>query len=123
MMRLNTRRESRNIAGRFRGGKLAPVMAVPFKAGEGGMLSQTASFELDPIAGRIITPITGEMWVVYVPVQAMDALRDTANPYAGNTEVLRQKLLDGTPLFDLETEGELSKRMGVMPRQVSNVKK
>lgn len=72
-MRSTNIKESRTIAGRFRGGKLAPVMAVGFKGNEGGMLSQTAIIELDPVAGRLITPVTGQMFAVYVPVQAMAA--------------------------------------------------
>lgn len=77
-MRSTNIKESRTIAGRFRGGKLAPVMAVGFKGNEGGMLSQTAIIELDPVAGRLITPVTGQMFAVYVPVQAMAALK---NPF------------------------------------------
>ena len=44
----STRRESRTIAGRFRGGKLNPVMAVPFRESESGILSQTVTYELGP---------------------------------------------------------------------------
>lgn len=121
-MRQTTIRESRSIAGRFRGGKLAPVMAVAFKGNEGGMLSQTAIIELDPVGGRLITPVTGQMMAVYVPVQAMAALNMPSNPQAGITEVIRQYGLEGLPLFDLEAEGELSMRMGVMPISQGGVK-
>lgn len=114
-MRSTTIREARNLAGRFRGGKLCPVMAVALKGGEGGMLNQTATIELDPVAGRLITPVTGELHCVYVPVQAMIALRDDTDPFAGITEVIRQRYLDGQPLFNLGVENEVSKRMGVMP--------
>lgn len=123
MQRMNTRRESRNIAGRFRGGKLAPAMAVPFLGGEGGMLSQTATVELDRIAGRIVTPISLRLVSVYVPVQAIDAIKAPDAEYAGMTEVLRQKLLSGNPLFGLENETEISKRLGVEPRSIGGVKK
>lgn len=118
-----TRRESRTLVGRFRGGKLAPVMAVPVRGNEGGMLSQNITLELDPIAGRMITPITGELVAVFVPVQAIDALKDPAAAYAGMTEVIREKLLSGNPLFGLENESEISKRCGVNPRSVGGVKK
>lgn len=121
-MRSTNIKESRTIAGRFRGGKLAPVMAVGFKGNEGGMLSQTAIIELDPVAGRLITPVTGQMFAVYVPVQAMAALKNPSDPNAGITEVLRMQGLEGTPLFNLEAEGDLSKRMGVMPRSIGGVK-
>ncbi|BAQ71543.1 hypothetical protein NHU_04430 (plasmid) [Rhodovulum sulfidophilum] len=119
----NVRRESRTLVGRFRGGKLAPVMAVPVRGNEGGFLSQQITLELDPIAGRMITPITGELTSVFVPVQAVDAIKDPDAAYAGMTEVLREKLLSGNPLFDLEPESEISRRCGVNPRSIGGVKK
>lgn len=119
----NTRRESRTLAGRFRGGKLAPVMATAFRESESAILSQKINYELDPIAGRMITPITAELVSVYVPLQAIDALKNPDADYAGNTEVVREKLLSGTPLFGLEDENEISKRLGVNPRSVAGVKK
>lgn len=118
-----TIREARNLAGRFRGGKLDPVMALAVKAGEGGLLTQTASIELDPVAGRLVTPVTGELHMVYVPVQAMVALRDSSDPHAGITEVIRQRYLDGEPIFGLVNEDEVSKRLGVMPVSIGGVKK
>ncbi|MCE8419253.1 hypothetical protein LZ190_11125 [Rhodovulum sulfidophilum] len=119
----NVRRESRTLVGRFRGGKLAPAMAVAVRGNEGGFLSQQVTLELDPIAGRMITPITGEFISVYVPVQAVDAIKDPDAAYAGMTEVLREKLLSGNPLFDLEPESEISRRCGVNPRSIGGVKK
>lgn len=119
----NVRRESRTLVGRFRGGKLAPVMAVPVRGNEGGILSQSITMELDPIAGRMITPITGEVVAVFVPVQAADAIKDPDAAYAGMTEVLREKLLTGNPLFGLEDESEISKRCGVNPRSIGGQKK
>lgn len=120
---LNTRRESRTLVGRFRGGKLAPMIAVPVRGNEGGMLSQTVTFELDPIGGRMISAMYGEVISVFVPVQAIDAIKDPSAVYAGLTDVIREKLLSGNPLFGLETEGEISKRCGVNPRSVAGVKK
>jgi hypothetical protein len=117
------RREAITKTGRFRGGKLAPAMAVAVKGSEGGMLSQIVTMELDPIAGRLITPITGEMISVFVPVQAMDEIKAPDAAYAGMTEVVREKLLTGNPLFNLETEGEISQRLGIEPRSISGVKK
>lgn len=119
----NTRREARTLVGRFRGGKLAPVMATAVRGNEGGMLSQNITLELDPIAGRMITPITGELISVFVPVQAIDALKDPSAAYAGMTEVLREKLLTGNPLFTLENENEISKRCGVNPQSIGGSKK
>lgn len=109
--------------GRFRGGKLNPVMAVAVKGSEGGMLSQTVTMELDPIAGRLITPITGEMISVFVPAQAIDEIKAPGAAYAGMTEVVREKLLSGNPLFVLETEGEISQRCGIEPRSIGGVKR
>lgn len=119
----NVRRESRTLVGRFRGGKLVPVMAVAVKGNEGGLLSQSVTMELDPIAGRMITPIIGELLSVFVPVQAIDAIKDPEAAYAGMTEVLREKILSGNPLFGLEDEGEISKRCGVNPRSIGGAKK
>lgn len=119
----NVRRDSRTLVGRFRGGKLAPVMAVPVRGNEGGLLSQSITMELDPIPGRLITPIVAEMTSVFVPVQAIDAIKDPDANFAGLTEVIREKLLSGSPLFGLENEGEISKRLGVNPRSISGVKK
>lgn len=123
MMKKSVRRESRNVAGRLRGGKLGPALAVPFLGGEGGMVSQTMTAELDTVAGRLITPVTGELTVVFVPAQAIDYLKDPDAEYAGLTEVVRKKLLTGNPLFVLENETEISKRLGVKPRSISGVKK
>lgn len=119
----NVRREARTLVGRFRGGKLAPVMAVPVRGNEGGFLSQEITLELDPIAGRMITPISAEFISVFVPVQAIDAIKDPDAAYAGMTEVLREKILSGNPLFDLENENEISKRCGVNPRSIGGQKK
>lgn len=119
----NMRREARTLVGRFRGGKLAPVMATAIRGNEGGMLSQNITLELDPIAGRMITPIKGEMMAVFVPVQAIDAIKDPNASYPGMTEVIREKLLSGNPLFGLENEGEISKRCGVNPRSIGGAKR
>ena len=119
----NKRREMITKTGRFRGGRLAPVMAVAVKGSEGGMISQTVTMELDPIAGRLITPITGEMVSVFVPVQACDAIKDPNAAYAGMTEVIREKLLTGNPLFNLENENVISQRCGIEPRSIGGVKR
>lgn len=114
----NVKRESRTVAGRFRGGKLVPVMAVGVRPSEYGTLSQSITLELDPIMGRLITPIRGELQAVFVPVQAIDAIKDPEADYAGLTEVIREKLLSGNPLFGTESEGEISQRCGVIPRRI-----
>lgn len=119
----SVRREFRAPSGRFRGGLLVPVMAVPVRGNEGGMLSQSLAVEADPIIGRMITPMTLELVSVFAPVQAIDAIKDPAAAYAGMTEVIRQKLLTGNPLFNLENEGEISRRCGVQPRSISGAKR
>ena len=114
--------ESRTLMGRFRGGKLNPVLCVGFRGGEGGMLSQTATIELDPVVGRLVTPVTAEMIAVYVPVQAMAALDNPDDPSAGITEVIRQSFLDGHPMFSFIPENEITRRLGVMPASVGGVR-
>lgn len=121
--RRDVRRSARTLVGTFRAGRLVPVLAEAIRGNEGGMLSQSVTFELAPIAGRLITPITAEMVAVFAPVQAIDALKDPEADYAGLTEVIRQKLLTGNPLFGLEAEGVISKRCGVNPRSIGGVKK
>lgn len=117
----NVRREPRTIVGRTRGGKLAPVYALHVGQNEGGMVSQDVVVELDPIAGRLKTPITAELTAVFVPVQAMDALKDPESDYAGLTEVIREKLLSGNPLFGLENPNEISRRCRIIPRKVGGI--
>ena len=119
----NRRSESMTKTGTFRGGKLRPVMAVPVKGSEGGMLTQRVTLELAPIPGRMITPITGEVIAVFVPVQAIDAIKDPAATYAGMTEIIREKLLTGNPLFNLENENLISQCCGVEPRSIGGVKR
>lgn len=113
----NIRRVNRTITGRFRGGKLACISAVAVRESESGSLSQTCVYELDPIAGRMITPITAEIISVYVPCQAIDAVQDPDNDYPGNSEVFRQKLLSGANVFPMEDQTEASKSMGIVPRR------
>ncbi|EEW26014.1 hypothetical protein [Rhodobacter ferrooxidans] len=117
----NTRRESRTLVGRFRGGKLFPVLATAVRGSEGGLLSQNVTLELDPIAGRLITPITAEMYSVFVSVQAIDAIISPENAYSGMTDVIREKLLTGNPLFVTEAESDISKACGVNPRRITGV--
>ncbi|WP_112309834.1 hypothetical protein [Pseudogemmobacter bohemicus] len=90
---------------------------------EGGMLSQNITFELDPIAGRMVTPIYAELTVVYVPVEALEALKNPDGDYPGITEVVRQKFLSGNPLFGIEAENEISKRCRINPRSIAGQKR
>jgi hypothetical protein len=121
--RHNRRAEARSSGGRFRGGRLVPVMATAVKGSEGGMLNQSITAKLDPILGELITPMFLDLYLVFVPIQAIDAIKDPVAAYAGMTEVIRQKLLTGAPLFNLETEGEISRRCGIAPRSIGGVKR
>lgn len=116
------RRMPKANTGRIRGGKLYPVMMHKVKGSESGTLTQRFSLELDPIPGRLISEMFVEMYDIFVPVQAMDAIKDPAAAYAGMTEVVREKLLSGTPLFPVEAEGTISRTAKVNPKMVSNVK-
>lgn len=118
----NVRRDTRMSAGKFKGGKLAPVMAVPVRESEGGMLTQDITMELDPIAGRMLTPITASVTCVFVPVQAMHALRYSDKAYPGAADVIRSMLLAEQPLFGVTGETEISRRCDVVPRSVGGVK-
>lgn len=120
---INTRRESRTIVGRFRGGKLAPVYAQYVGPSEGGMLQQSITLELDPIAGRLITPISAEFIAVFVPLQAMHAHRYPEEDYSGLTEVIRQKLLSGTQALGIGNEDEISRRCRINPKVIAGVKR
>ncbi|CAD0186693.1 hypothetical protein RUESEDTHA_03603 [Ruegeria sp. THAF57] len=117
------RREGQTIAGRFRGGKLAPIMAAAVRESESGTLTQSVTCELDPIAGRMITPITMEVTAVFVPALAINEVKNPSEDYAGVSEVFREKLLSGAPVFGLENENEITKRLGVEPRSIGGVKK
>jgi len=116
------RHEVLGNTGRTRGGKLEPVAVHAFKGSEGGMIRQKLSFELDPIPGRILTPIRAQVTAVFVPVPALHALKNPDMELAGNDELLRQEILSGSPLFGLEAENEISKRANVEPVSVSGIK-
>ncbi|NHM20313.1 hypothetical protein [Tritonibacter mobilis] len=120
-----TRRESRTLSGRVRGGKLYPVMAQAFLGSESGVVSQDIIVELEPIAGRMLTPIKLEVVSVYAPALACHALKNAGGQYPGSADVYREELLSGAPVFDLENadENELPQRMGVEPVSIAGVQK
>lgn len=117
------RKQWKGNTGRFRGGRLEPVMMHAVRESEGGMIQQSLSIELDPIPGRLISEITAQMVTVFVPLQAMDYIKDPAAGTAGMTDVVRDKLLSTTPLFATEPEGVISRRAKVNPRSVAGVKR
>lgn len=118
-----TRNFGNTSVGKLRGGKLVPIMADIIRPLEGGIVRQTVSMELDPIPGRLITPPTAEVICLFIPVQAIDAIKDPAAQYAGMTEVIREKLLSTSPLFVLENEGEISRRCNIHPQSIAGQKK
>lgn len=111
-----TRVEAINTIGRFRGGKLAPVSAHWVSGSEGGSMRQRISAMLDPIAGRMLSPIQFEVVSVFVPMQAMHELAFNSDPYPGSADAVRAKLLSGDQMFSMETEHEISKRCGIQPK-------
>lgn len=122
LQQYSTRREPRDLSSRFKAGLMAPVMAVPIEPGEGGTVSQTVTFELDPVAGRIITPIFAEVISVFVPVTAIEKLLAPASLTADIPEVVKQKYLTGAVMYALEAETEISQRLGVIPQKIAGVK-
>lgn len=121
-LKKSTRREMRDLTSRFKAGLLAPVMAQAFEPNEGGTVSQTVTFELDPVAGRVITPMYAEVQAVFLPVTSIERLLAPTNETADIPEVVRQKYLTGTALYGLEAETEISQRLGVVPRKNGGVK-
>lgn len=119
MRNMQQRREMRDLTSRFKAGLLAPVMAQAFLPGEGGSVSQTVTFELDPVAGRVITPMYAEVTAVFVPVTAIERLLAPTSETADIPEVVKQKYLTGAALYGLEAETEISKRLGVVPQKIS----
>lgn len=119
----NVRRENITVANYTKTQRLTPVMAMLVEGSEGGMISENIMIELDPIPGRLLTPITAEMHCVFVPMQDIDALLDPQAQYAGMTEVVREKLLTGNALFPAEADNEIAQRCGIIPQQVNGGKK
>jgi hypothetical protein len=107
---------------RFRGGKLYPAMVHAVRESESGTLVQDVTVELDPIPGRLISQMFIEKIDIFVPVQAMDTILDPEAAIAGNTELVREKLLSSTPLFDLENAGTISNKARVVPRKIGGNK-
>ncbi|AXH76151.1 MAG: hypothetical protein [Microviridae sp.] len=123
MQEMQTRREVRSIVGRSRGGKLMPVNVVPVIGGESGMLSQSVMVELDPIAGRLLNPVTVEMTAVFVPLQAMEHTRWPSDDTKSVTELIRRRLDSGEDLYPLEAPNEVTDRLRIHPRMVAGVPK
>lgn len=120
----NTRYEMRHHAGKTRAGRLSPIFGTAVLGREAGMLSQNIGIELAPVAGRMISQIFAELTLLFIPTQAVDRLLNgDTDENAGITEVLRRRIMEKEVLFPLENEGEVTKRMGLVPRSVSGAKK
>lgn len=120
----SVRMELRNPAGKMKSAKLAPILATPFMAGESGLVQQQLSITLDPVAGRMISQTFAKVTQVFVPVQAVHALRyGHEKETAGITEVIRRDMKDGKVLFSLENEGQLTKRMAINPKSIAGQKR
>lgn len=120
---ISTRRTFQDKGQKIKLGKLVGVMAYPFLGGESGIINQTVSIELNKIMGELESNIFAKVTSVYVPVQAVDVLLNHADVNAGITEILRRKVMDGTPLFALENEGDITKRLNVNPKPIAGAKK
>ena len=118
----NTFTRGTNHAGKFRGGKLVPLTAVPFEQSESGTVSQTVTLALDPIAGNMITQIGVDLVCVYVPNLAIHALDHPGMELADAADLYRARLLDGEIMSGMEVEGEISRRMNIKPRSVGGQK-
>ena len=103
----------------MRGGKLMPVAAVPFHPGEGGVISQTISTEMKPIAGRLVSDILMQVVTVFVPALAIDKALNTDPVRGGNAEHFRANLADGNSVFPLAAENVLTQRMGIEPIRIA----
>lgn len=111
---MNTAREHRTVVNMSKVQLLQPVMGMLLEPNESAIVNQTLTVELDPIPGRLLTPITAEVFSVFVPMQAVDALVD-GTEYAGITEVIRNKLVSGNAMFVVENENEITQRMDIKP--------
>lgn len=123
MKRNNTRRRYSNKVGSFRGGKLRPVSAVMFRAGESGVVEHRTSMELLPIAGRLLTPVTARLTAVFVPLAAVDALMRDGTVGAGNVEILREQAIAGESLVTDELPSPVTEALGIVPRTVAGQKR
>lgn len=117
-----SRSETLQPTGKFRGGKLQPIKFHRIYGNEAGLLNQNVTFELDPIAGRMITPIEAEVISVFVPTQAMLALKHPEEEFAGEDAIIRSQLRNGEVLFDLVDENPISRAGYIHPISIDGQK-
>lgn len=124
MQSRNTRRESRHLAGRFRGGKMFPIGAFPLVGGESAVFEQKVTVELDGVVGRLITPPTLRITQVFVPFEALHKLyKGSGSSTGGVREVIRRELKAGTFAIPLENESYIAKLCGIHPVSIGGAKK
>lgn len=112
----------RTSTGTMRGGVCQPLAVVPFLQHESGYVQQMVNIRLGAIPGEVITPIRAQVISVYVPDLALEALKNPADDYAGNTEIYRDKVAQEVPLTDLEEETDISKLLDLNPKSVAGTK-
>lgn len=116
------KREVRTPSGQMLAGKLHPAMIVELGQSESAVVSQNIAMDLEPIAGRMRSAITGEVNVIFVPKPAVDALKNPEDDLPLNSEAYRKKLIESESVLDLELEGVISQTADVIPRSVSGQK-
>ncbi len=121
-MARSKKREITSFMDKTKTAKLTPVSCVDIGMSEAGTITQTIGFSLDPISGRLLSNINARVISIFIPDQAAHKLDNPDEPLSGAIEFIRQKMQDG-PLFGLEEEGELTKRMNVIPRSINGEKK
>lgn len=114
-------KENTGVFQRIRAGKLWPVAVQAFGPSEGGVVSNEINLELDPIIGRMLTNITAEFHVVYVPDRAIDALKNPEHDLPGNDEALRERILNGEDVFAMEPPTEITNEVRAVPISVDGV--
>lgn len=117
------RRVFRSPTGKLQAGKLTPVLFEQLLPSESGVVDQSITLELDPIAGQMITPITGTVTTVYVPAAAMIALANPDDDFVGTDAYMRDLMQSGNPIFPLENDHLIARLLKIEPSSVGGVKK
>lgn len=117
------RRVFRSPTGKLQAGKLMPVLFEQLLPSESGVLDQSITLELDPIAGQMITPITATVTTVYAPAAAMIALANPDDDFVGTDAYMRDLMQSGNPIFPLENDHLIARLLKIEPSSVGGVKK
>lgn len=117
------RRYMTGPSGTIKAAEMKPIGWFPLEQSEGGALSVQCAVGLEPVAGRLINDISGEIIVVHVPAPAMDAHKNPEDDMAMSSDRYRNKLTAGEFPFALEAEGEISKSCDVTPKSIDGALK